>query len=151
LVLLFGLLFPLGILISVYMGGEMNKMEFMLTLLAVVIIEIPIFIFFYYTKFEIIVLHEGFGYRWWPLQKKYRMIFKGEFLDIRSRNSPAHHYGIHWIRDFGWVHNVRAKRGFQIKLRSGKKIFIGSERVEEIKTVLEKVFNIRIGEFRNEF
>ena len=149
--LLLGMLIPIGILVSMWIGKQVNSMELLLSLLAVIVVEIPIFLFFIYTRFEIIVLKEGLGYRWWPLQKKYRMILAGEFSEIKTRKSPAYNYGVHWIPGFGWVHNMRGKMGFQIKLISGKKIFLGSERVEELKSTLEKLLNKRIGEFRNEF
>jgi len=46
---------------------------------------------------------------------------------------------------------VRGRMGFQIKLKSGKKLFVGTQKIEESKTALEKLLNTRIGEFRNEF
>ena len=126
-------------------------MELVLSLLVVNIFEIPIFIFFYFTKFETIVLKEGFGYRWWPLQKKYRMMLKDDITEIKIRNSPAFTSGYHWVPGYGWVNNIRGKRGIQIKLKGGKKLFIGSQQVEQLKAAIEKLLNQRIGDFRNEF
>jgi hypothetical protein len=145
------MLLPIGILVSMMMGKKMNSMEFLLSLLAIIVFEIPIFILFHYTKFEITVWPEGLGYRWWPLQKKYRMIFTGDVLDVKTRRSPSFNYGVHWIPGYGWVHNVSGRMGIQIKLRSGKKLFIGSGQVKELKSALEKLLNKRIGEYRDEF
>ena len=148
---LIGLLLPIGILVSEAMKEKLSKMELVLSLIAIIAIEIPIFIFIYLSKLETIVLNEGFGYRWWPLQRKYRMMLKNDIVEIKTRKSPAFTYGYHWVPGFGWVNNVRAGSGFQIKLKSGKKLFLGSEKLDETKAALEKLLNTRIGEFRNEF
>ena len=79
------------------------------------------------------------------------MMLKEDLKEIRIRKSPAFTYGYHWILGYGWVNNVRGKMGFQVILKSGKKLFIGSQQVEQLKAALERLLNNRIGEFRNEF
>ena len=151
MLLLFGMLVPIGILVYMLTIDEVNTMELVLSIIAVVAFEIPIFIFFYCSKLEIKVIQEGISYRWWPLQKKFRMILVHEANEIIVIESPTSPYGMHWRLRYGWVNNVGAKRGFQFNLKSGKKIFIGSERINELKTALEKVFKRTIGDKRNEF
>ena len=41
--------------------------------------------------------------------------------------------------------------GFQIRLKNGRKLFIGTQRLNEMKAALEKILNISMGDFRNEF
>jgi len=149
--LLIGTMLPIGILISATMKEQLSNMELVLSLIAVIAFETPICIFFFLTKLETIVIPEGFGYRWWPLQKKYRMMLKEEIKQIGVRKSPTMTYGYHWIRGYGWVNNIRGNMGFQVMLKSGKKLFIGSQQVEQLKAALERLLNNRIGEFRNEF
>jgi len=149
--LLIGMLLPIGILISATMKEELSKMELVLSLIAVIAFEIPILIFFFLTKLETIVMPEGFGYRWWPLQKKYRMMLKDEIKQIAVRKSPSMTYGYHWIIGYGWVNNIRGNMGFQVVLKSGKKLFIGSQQVEQLKAALERILKNPIREFRNEF
>jgi hypothetical protein len=151
ILLLVGMLVPIGILVYTLTIQEINVMELTLTLIAVLAFEIPIFVFFYYSKLESKLLPEGFTYRWWPLQKKFRMILPDEAMEIKIRESPTSTYGMHWRLGYGWVNNVGAKRGFQFKLKSGKNIFIGSEHISELKTALEKVFKKVIEDKRNEF
>ena len=148
---LVAMLIPIGILVSGLTKEKLNPQELVLSLIAIVAVEIPIFTYFYLSKLETIVTVEGFGYRWWPLQRKYRMMLKDDIVDIKTRKSPAMTYGYHWVPGFGWVNNVRGRMGFQIKLKSGKKLFVGTQKTEESKTALEKLLNTRIGEFRNEF
>ncbi len=149
--LLMATLLPIGILISETMREKLSKMELVLSLIAVIAFEIPIFIFFFLTKLETVVMPEGFGYRWWPLQKKYRMMLKDEIKQITVRKSPTMTYGYHWIFGYGWVNNIRGNMGFQVMLKSGKKLFIGSQQVEQLKAALERILNNPIREFRNEF
>ena len=148
---LVAMLIPIGILVSGLTKEKLNPQELVLSLIAIITVEIPIFIYFYLSKLETIVTIEGFGYRWWPLQRKYRLLMKEDLVEIKTRKSPAMTYGYHWVPGFGWVNNVRGRMGFQIKLKSGKKIFIGSQKIDECKSALEKLLNTRIGDFRNEF
>ena len=151
LLVVMGLLLPIGILVSEAMKEKLSEMELVLSLIAIIVFEIPIFVFIYLTKLETIVLNEGFGYRWWPLQRKYHMMMKDDIGEAKTRKSPAFTYGYHWMPGYGWVNNVRGETGIQIKLRSGKKLFIGSQKLDQLKAALEKLLNIRIGDFRNEF
>ncbi len=151
LLLLAAMLVPVCILVVTAYKQPEESSKLFLSLLAVLVIEIPIFFLFYYSKLETIVVPEGLGYRWWPLQGKYRMIFKEDILDIWLRRSPAFTYGYHWLPGYGWVNNIRGRKGIQIKLKSGKRIYLGSQRIDELRTALEKVLNKRIGDFKNEF
>ena len=145
------MLIPIGILVSEIMKKKLNIQELVLSLIAVTVIEIPIFAYLYLSKLETIVTAEGLGFRWWPLQRKYRMLFKENIMDIKTRKSPAMTYGYHWLPGFGWVNNVRGRMGVQIKMKSGKRLYIGSVKIDELKTALEKLLNTRIVEFRDEF
>jgi hypothetical protein len=142
---------PITILTSELLKGRLGRIDFTLSMIAVIAVELPIFLLVYYSKLETMVTTEGLGYRWRPLQTKYRMIFKDEVVDIKTRKSPAFNYGVHWIPGYGWVHNVRGRMGMQMKLKSGKKTYVGSQKIDELKAALEKVLNKRIAEFRNEF
>ena len=149
--LVLGMLLPIGILFYSMSTEQIRKTEFVLSTIAVVTIEIPIFALFYYTKLEIMVREEGFAFRWWPLQKTYRIIFKDEIVELSSRKGPWVTYGIHWMPSYGWVHNVKGWQGIQFKLKSGKRMFFGSQKINELKTALQHLLNRPIGDFRNEF
>jgi len=149
--LIVGMLLPIGVLFYSMSIEQLRKTEFTLSTFAIVAFEIPIFALFYYTKLETMVTEEGFAFRWWPLQKTHRMIFKDEIVEVSSRSGPWLSYGIHWMPLYGWVHNVRGREGIQFKLRSGKRIFFGTQKIDELKTALQHLLNRPIGDFRNEF
>ena len=146
-----GMLLPIGILFYTMSIGQSGRVEFTLSTIAIVAIEIPIFALFYYTKLETIVTEKGLGYRWWPLQNKYRLIFKDDIAKVSTRRSPIFNYGIHWMPSYGWVHNVRGREGLQIKMNSGKRLFIGSQKINELKSVLESLLKKTIADYRDEF
>ena len=54
--LIVGTLFPIGILISATVKEKMSNMELVLSLIAVIAFEIPIFLLFFLTKLETIVV-----------------------------------------------------------------------------------------------
>jgi hypothetical protein len=149
--LVLGLLLPIGILFYMMNIGQTGRSEFTLSTIAILVIEIPIFVFFYYTKLETIVTEEGLSYRWWPLQNKYRLLFKDDMEKLSTRGGPILTYGIHWMPGYGWVHNVRGREGLQIRMRSGRKLFIGSQKLNELKAVLETLLKKTIADYRNEF
>ena len=151
LLLVLGMLLPIGILFYTMSIGQSNRSEFTLSTIAIVAIEIPIFALFYYTKLETIVTSEGLGYRWWPLQNNYRLIFKDDIVKVSIRRGPIFNYGIHWMPSYGWVHNVRGREGLQIKMRSGKRLFIGSQQINELKSVLETLLKKTIADYKDEF
>jgi hypothetical protein len=153
LIILFMLcmLLPIGILFYSMSTRQITKVEFFLSTLAVLTIDIPIVVFFYYAKLETIVTVEGLGYRWWPLQNKYRMLFKDDIIEVNTRKGPLFNYGIHWMPSYGWVHNVRGRSGFQVRMRSGKRLFIGSQKINELKSALQAILKKTIPDFRNEF
>ena len=130
------MLIPVCVLVGTAYRKPQEASKLFLSLLAVLVIEIPIFLLLFYSKLETIVVPEGLGYRWWPLQGKYRMIFKEDIIDIGLRKSPPFTYGLHWMPGYGWVNNMRGRKGIQIKLKSGKKIYLGSQQIEELKTAL---------------
>jgi hypothetical protein len=150
LLLVFAMLLPIGILFYSMRIGQANKSEFALSTIAIVAIEIPIFVFFYYTKLETIVTEEGLGYRWWPLQSKYRILFRDDMVKVNTRRGPILNYGIHWMPGYGWVHNVRGTEGLQIQMRSGKKLFIGSQKLNELKLALDAVLKKTIADYRDD-
>jgi hypothetical protein len=151
ILLMLCMLLPIGILFYSMSTRQIAKVEFVLSTLAVLTIDIPIVVFFYYTKLETIVTGEGLGYRWWPLQNKYRMLFKDDIMEVKARKGPLFNYGIHWLPSYGWVHNVRGRSGFQIRMRSGKRLFIGSQKINELKSALQAILKKIIPDFRNEF
>ena len=151
LLLALGMLLPIGILFYTMSIGQSGRVEFTLSTIAIVAIEIPFFALFYYSKLETIVTDEGFGYRWWPLQNKYRILLKDDILKVSTRSGPMMSYGIHWMPSYGWVHNVRGREGMQIKMRSGKRMFIGSQKMNELKSVLETLLKKTIADYRDEF
>ena len=151
ILLVFCMMLPIGILFYSTYTHQLSKMEFGLSTIAVLAIEIPIFVLVYYSKLETIVTNEGLGYRWRPLQNKFRMLFKEDINMVNTRKGTPFNYGIHWMPTYGWVHNVRGRKGFQISMRSGKRLFIGSKKVDELKSVLETLLKNRIADYRNEF
>ncbi len=149
--IIFIMLAAFGIIIMFANGEQNPKSEVVLTIIAVLTFEIPLFVLFYYTKLETIVNTEGIGYRWWPLQRKFRMLFKDDIEQIQIRKSPAFTYGIHWLPGYGWVNNMKGRKGIQIRLKRGKRIYIGTQKLDELRTAVEKIFGKRIDEIRNEF
>src|ERR1700730_17475392 len=130
------MLIPVCVLVGTAYRKPQEASKLFLSLLAVLVIEIPIFLLLFYSKLETIVVPEGLGYRWWPLQGKYRMIFKEDIIDIGLRKSPPFTYGLHWMPGYGWGNNMRGRKGIQIKIKSGKKIYLGSQQTDSAPKIL---------------
>lgn len=96
----------------------------------------------YITRLETIVSSEGIYYKWWPFQRSFGFIHFTEIKEARLRSSPPLNYGYHWRPGFGKVHNAGPGKGLQFVLKSGKKIFIGSQKVGRFREAVEKLVTV---------
>ena len=50
-------------------------------------------------------------------------------------------WGIRFSTKYGTVYNIKGNRGLAIKLKNGKKILIGTQKEEELRTIVESIMN----------
>ena len=48
-------------------------------------------------------------------------------------------WGIRLFTDYGTVYNTRGNKGLALKLQNGKRLVIGTQREDELKSVIQKL------------
>jgi hypothetical protein len=139
-ILIFSGLMPV-ILVAVLLPQDKKmSMGSMITVFAIVLGTFSInVVAFYITKFETVVTEEGLFYRWWPFARKYRMLRWQEIAAITVRKYPRLQYGYHTSREFGKVHNIDGNKGIQFVLLNGKKVYIGTQKLNVLQYTLEQI------------
>ncbi len=83
---------------------------------------------------------EGISYRVWPFMA-WRTI---RWSDVEQATVTSYGfigYGIRW--NFGeWVYNVAGNQGLRIRTTTGKRILIGTQRPDELRTFLSTVMTL---------
>ena len=131
-----------GITVGLAILEKEKPHEAIVALAIVVPIEAIILYLFYITKLETAITSEGIYYRWRPFQRKGWFIPKVDIETAVLRDGPALSYGHHWIPGYGWVNNTGPGKGIQLKLRNGKKIFLGTQIPTPLQTALEKITTV---------
>jgi hypothetical protein len=97
-------------------------------------------------RMSVMVTHEALYVRYFPFLN--RRIVIGEIERCAPRTySPIGEYGGWGIRGFGKnrAYNVSGNRGVQLRLVSGRRLLIGSQRPEELAAALVAA-GVRMGE-----
>ncbi|MDX1953951.1 MAG: hypothetical protein SFU20_00360 [Chitinophagaceae bacterium] len=104
----------------------------------VLILNLCILYGFYITRLELIVTDWAVYYRWRPFSRKYRQVSRYDIKEARIRKSPFLQIGSkRMVFGYGHVQHTGTKEGVQFVLHSGKKIFIGSEKVKGFYRAVE--------------
>ncbi|MFC2187995.1 DUF6141 family protein [Peijinzhouia sedimentorum] len=92
-----------------------------------------------YTRVE----NDGIHYRFPPIINKWKQISKKELKSHKVRKySPLKEYG-GWgyrISKHGKALNVRGNMGLDMELNDGKKLLLGTQKPEELKLALQKLY-----------
>ncbi|WP_136601547.1 hypothetical protein [Salinigranum halophilum] len=99
--------------------------------------------FLYSLRLETEVRADGIYLRMWPLHRSFRQI---AWSDIKRYESKTYRP----LRDFGgwgirWApgkiaYNVRGNRGVWLERTNGRSVLVGSQRVEELVTAVDEVY-----------
>jgi len=137
---MFPLLITIGFIIAVGANTLGEGYDGLIGLVFVIPVNLIVIYFAIITKFEMMVTDEGVYYRWRPFNRQYNMISKPEISEVRLRKSPFLKFGYNKrVIGYGRVHNMGAARGLQFILKSGRKIFISSEKINGFQRAVEKL------------
>lgn len=131
-----------GIVLGVAVTEKEKPREAWIAMAIVVPVEALIAYLMYITKFQTVISTDGFYYKWAPFQRSYRFISKEEIEEAELRNGPVLSYGYHWVPGYGKVHNVGPGKGFQFKLKNGKKIFIGTQKQSAFQNAIDRMIDM---------
>ncbi|MBO9563585.1 MAG: hypothetical protein J7621_12455 [Niastella sp.] len=139
-ILISSALMPIGIIVAVMSQDKKTGLWEKLLVVGIVLGTFAInAIIFYIIRLETVVTEEGLFYRWWPFVKKYRMFRWQEIATITVRKYPYFKYGYHITREYGKVHNTNGNKGIQFVLQNGKKVYIGTQKLNVLQYTLEQI------------
>jgi hypothetical protein len=134
------ILSSMGVIVGIALVEKSR--ESWLALAFVVPFEALILYLFYIVKLETVITTEGIYYRWRPFQRKGWFIPKQDIETAEMRNGPVLNYGFNWVPGYGRVHNTGPGEGIQLRLKSGRKIFLGTQTPASLQTALGKIMTV---------
>lgn len=93
---------------------------------------------FYFVKLILTVDEQGIHVHYFPILRReasWDQIRKCEMIKFGFIGG----YGIRLTSRYGTVYNARGRMGLQIYLKNGKKFCVGTQRAEDLKSVIEKL------------
>jgi hypothetical protein len=93
---------------------------------------------------ETIINEEGIQYRFWPFQRKPKIIKAEDVLHYEVKKySPLKDYGGWGIRlgsfNKGKAYNVSGNMGVLFEFKNGKKFLLGTQKPSDIRSALERL------------
>jgi hypothetical protein len=116
-----------------------DKSEPLIALLIVVPLQLVIILFYRRMKLEKVVTSNGLYYRWKALHKKYRYIDRSDLQELEVKKGPSLKYGPGWMFGYGRFHSVNDKKGLQLYLAGKKRMFFGTENIDEFHKVMNQL------------
>ena len=107
-----------------------------------ILIEVVLLFVMYVSRQETVITTEGVFYRWMPLQRSYWFVPLAEIKEASLRKGPALGYGLRRMPGYGTVHKTGPGKGFQFVLKSGKKIFLGTNKEKPFQQAIDKLTSI---------
>lgn len=136
LLLISPILVSIGIIIFAMESAEKKEAWFVIPF--VLILNLVILYGFFVTRLDLIVTDWAVYYRWRPFTRNFRQISRFDIKEARIRKSPFLQVGSkRMVIGYGHVQHSGSKEGVQFVLHSGKKIFIGSEKVKSFYRAVE--------------
>ncbi|HEX6334676.1 MAG TPA: hypothetical protein VFZ78_10650 [Flavisolibacter sp.] len=123
-------------------AGQIPADEAAIVLVLLVIVFSVVFYLLARAVFEITVSTDAVSLRWPPFRRKPQVITGGMISKAEVRKGPPLQYGFQYLPGYGWVYRLAGKNGVQLQLRSGKKIFIGSQDVFMFRKALEQITDV---------
>lgn len=93
----------------------------------------------YFTKLETIISDAGVYYRWRPFRKKYTALDWKEITALTVKKYPYLKYGYHRRPGYGKVNNVNGNMGVLFELTDGKRVYIGTQKLNSLQYTLEQI------------
>jgi hypothetical protein len=144
LLLLFSLVMQLGF--GKPLGSHtLSDTQYTIFCAIMMCILIPIPIMMYKSSLVTKINTSGISFRYFPFQNRYLVFPFSEIERCEVRQyDPMKEYGGWGVRyNFKTkekAYNVSGNMGIQLYLKDGKKILIGTQKPDEAKTVLQKIF-----------
>lgn len=116
-------------------------------LAAVVVVFVTMIWVFFTMKLETWIDQEGIHYRFFPMIRKSKLIFKEEIAryEIRTYNALIDYGG--WgikgsiLSRKGKAYNVSGNKGLQLYLKNGKKVLFGTQKPQAIEYAMNEIMN----------
>jgi hypothetical protein len=135
------IIIPIAIMVQEYYkeNTNMTTNQFVFTIVGILISVLLIFFFKLTTRID----EKGIHYQFFPFHFKLKLIPWNEVskASVRTYN-PIGDYGGWglkggWTKSKGKAINVSGDIGIQLELKNGKKLLIGTQKANEVKSVLE--------------
>jgi hypothetical protein len=116
-----------------------NDGSMMLYVLAVFILPVTLLLIFSITRFDSIINDDGIFYRWMPYKKTFNMIDWSAVKELYIVEARTRSLGKTKTHNHGETHFLGGQYGLQIIMKSGRKIFLGTKKPEEVNRILLRV------------
>lgn len=140
LLLISPIVFSIGVTIFTLVGVKEKEAWYVLPL--VIFLNLGILYGFFITRLELLVTDWAVYYRWRPFSRRYRQISRFDIREAVIRKSPFLQVGSkRMVIGYGRVQHTGTAEGVQFHLLSGKKIFIGSDKVKSFHRAVENLMS----------
>lgn len=146
-ILLFGIAFYKQVIMNTQFGEKpMSDISLLIGLILVIGFAVFLSWFFYSIKLETEVYEDSIKYKYWPFIRTDKVI---PFSAIKTINvekyRPIREYG-GWgyrfsMKGRGLCLNVSKNKGMRIIMKDGYELLIGTQREEELSTIIQKIKN----------
>jgi hypothetical protein len=114
-------------------------------ILLAALFSIALLTLFSISRLEIVINGDSIYYRMFPFNIKMKRLRVGDIAEYEIREySPIKEYGgwgIRWgLAAKGMAYNISGKTGLQIKTKNNKHILIGTQRPDDLKNAVDKLF-----------
>jgi len=140
-IIIFVVVGSVGAILGTTLIEKGKTIETWLPLLLVVSIEAVMIYLMYITKLQTVITTEGIFYRWRPFQDINNYVSAADIKEAALRKGPFYSYGSRWIPGYGRVNNTGPGNGFQLVLKNGKKIFLGTQKQNSFKQAIDKIIS----------
>ena len=103
------------------------------------LIPTPLLLGFYFARLETIINEEGVFYRWAPFRKSYKMILWDNVKEISIIDLKSAGFWWRFSSKYGEVQYVGGGFGIQIKMKSGRRRLLGTQKAEELNRILIRI------------
>jgi len=111
-------------------------------LIIATLVILTMLLLFYFIKLETRVNKDGIFYKWIPFSRQYKKISWENIRGIEIINYGFVGYG--WrLTPGGTVHNIAGNKGLKLTLKTGRKIILGTQKVEELSDTLKLLGRVK--------
>jgi hypothetical protein len=136
-------LVSIGGLIAAGLSKQETEMDVTIGFAILIPVQVLVLGSFYISRLEIVVNEEGVHYKWYPFQRKFRIIRRTDISNFYVRNGPIFKRGISLVPGYGWAYSASGGKGIQFELKSSRKVFLGSQRVSAFRSAVESLMQLK--------